>query len=225
MAWRDIGAWLLAAFDTYGYPLTFAGALLENTTLGLLFPGGTVVLLAAAYTRLGSLLWPLVWMVGWLGMMCGSSIDYWIGRKGLGPFLKRSPYRVSAERHLARARRFLERYGAAAVFLGHIMGHMRGFVALSAGSSHFPYRRYFLLEAPAALLWSLFYSAMGYVLASNVGLAERLIARLGVTVFVVLLLATVAGLLVTRGSLFDRLAGLPASGHHPQRRDQRLSQP
>lgn len=215
----------MAAFDAYGYPLTFLGALLENTTLGILFPGGTVVLLGAAYSRLGSLLWPVVWLLGWTGMMCGSSVDYWIGRKGLRPFLHRSPFRDRAMRHLAQARGLLDRFGAAAVFLGHLMGHMRGFVALSAGSSHFPYGRYLAFEAPAALVWSLCYSILGYELANNIGLAERLIGRIGVGIFAVLLVILVGALLATRGSLFDRLAGLSASGHHAQRGEERLTQP
>ena len=59
---------LRAAYGTWGYPLVLVGALLENTALlGLVLPGGSLVLLGAVYAQQGVLALPLVLVLGTLG--------------------------------------------------------------------------------------------------------------------------------------------------------------
>src|SRR5947209_19790568 len=73
-----------AAYSTWGYPLVLLGALLENTALlGLILPGGSLVLLGAVYAQQGVLALPLVLVLGWLGMVLGTSLDYAFGRWAL----------------------------------------------------------------------------------------------------------------------------------------------
>ena len=75
---------LRAAYSTWGYPLVLRGALLENTALlGLVLPGGSLVLLGAIYAQRGAMALPLVLVLGWLGMVLGTSLDYALGRWGL----------------------------------------------------------------------------------------------------------------------------------------------
>ncbi|SRR5581483_2049245 len=200
--WRDLGAWLQGAFDTFGYPLTFLGALLENTTLGVMLPGGTVVLLAAAYARLGTLMWPLVVVAGWAGMVSGSSLDYWLGRAGVRPVIDRLPGGGRHQRRLDQAQAFLTKHGAIAILLAHALGHMRGFVALAAGSSRLPYAVYLRYEIPAALAWCLVYTSLGYVMASNLDTVEIIVQRAGLVVIGLFVLA-VAGSLVVRRRLWS----------------------
>jgi membrane-associated protein len=201
--WRDVGAWLQNAFDSFGYPLTFLGALLENTTLGVMLPGGTVILLAAAYARLGSLSWPLVVAAGWAGMVTGSSLDYWLGRKGIRPLLSHLPGRQRHARGLDQAHEFLTRYGAIAILLAHSLGHMRGFVALAAGSSRLPYPTYLRYEVPGALAWCLLYTSLGYFMASNLDGLETIIQRAGMAAAGLLVVA-VGGMVLIRRRLWPR---------------------
>src|SRR5581483_12233579 len=97
--------------------------------------GGRSMLLTTTYARLGTLSWPLVVLAGWAGMVSGSSLDYLLGRKGVRPLLDHLPRRARHQRELDRAHALLTRYGAIAILLAHALGHMRGFVALAAGSS------------------------------------------------------------------------------------------
>jgi membrane protein DedA with SNARE-associated domain len=47
--------------------------LLENTALlGLVLPGGSLVLLRAVYAQQGAMTRPLVLVLGWLGMVLGT---------------------------------------------------------------------------------------------------------------------------------------------------------
>jgi membrane protein DedA with SNARE-associated domain len=104
---------LRAAYSTWGYPLALLGALLENTALlGLVLPGGSLVLLGAIYAQRGAMALPLVLVLGWLGMVLGTSLDYALGRWGLYSTLGRTHLMARLEPKLAAARRYLARHGA-----------------------------------------------------------------------------------------------------------------
>jgi len=176
-----VGEFLRVTFNEFGYPLAFFGAMLENTLLlGLVLPGGSVLLGAAAYARLGDLQWPIVLVLGWLGMTTGNSIDYWLGRKALRPLLERFGGSKSFSEHFDRARRFLDRHGVWAIASGHFLGHLRSFIALAAGSSRFPFPRYLAFELAAAFLWNVIYCSLGYLLASHLDTVRLVFARIGV---------------------------------------------
>src|SRR5919205_4249548 len=111
---------LRAAYDSWGYPLVLLGALLENTALlGLVLPGGSLVLLGAVYAQRGAMALPLVLVLGWLGMVLGTSLDYALGRWGLHSTLGRTHLMARLEPKLAAAQRFLAPHGAWALVLAH----------------------------------------------------------------------------------------------------------
>src|SRR5579884_2329966 len=94
------------AYATWGYPIVFFGALLENTVLlGLVLPGGTLVLLGAIYAQQGDMMLPFVLLLGWLGMAAGTSIDYVLGRWGVWSLLHRSQRFQQLEPRLVAAER------------------------------------------------------------------------------------------------------------------------
>jgi membrane protein DedA with SNARE-associated domain len=174
---------LRAAYGAWGYPLILVGALLENTALlGLVLPGGSLVLLGAVYAQQGTLALPLVLLLGWLGMILGTGVDYALGRWGLHSVLGRTRFVARLEPKLAEAERFLERYGMWALLLAHFIGHVRSFVAITAGASRLPYRRFLLYEAVAALAWNIVFVGAGYLVGENLGLLQRLSGGAGLAV-------------------------------------------
>jgi membrane-associated protein len=167
-------------YASYGYWIVFLGALLENTfLLGLVMPGGTMVLLGAFYARLGDLQLPVVIGVGWAGMFLGTSLDYWAGRRGLQPLFWRVAVLRRFRKELARARVLMMKYGLLAIVVAHFIGHLRSFVALSSGASRLPYWRFALYELVASGLWNVLYCSLGYILAENLGLLEKIYSRVG----------------------------------------------
>lgn len=184
---------LRAAYDTWGYPLVLVGALLENTALlGLVLPGGSLVMLGAVYAQQGTLALPLVLLLGWLGMVLGTSLDYALGRWGLRSTLGRTRLVARWEPKLAEAERFLERYGVWALLLAHFIGHVRSFVAITAGASRLPYRRFILYEAVAALAWNIVFVGAGYLVGENLGLLQRFMGAAGVAVAAACVIAYLA---------------------------------
>ncbi|HEV8637369.1 MAG TPA: DedA family protein [Chloroflexota bacterium] len=164
----------------WGYPLVLAAAALENTLLvTFFFPGGTMVLLGGVYARLGTLELPWVILVGWIGTYLGASFDYWVGRLGeRGPFA-RVLGRRELRSPLARAGALLARYGMLALLGGHFVSQIRSLVAVAAGITRLPYRRFALYEAPAALAWATVYGVGGYLLADQLPRFEAMMNRFG----------------------------------------------
>ncbi len=128
-------------YDQYGYLVVFLGTLGENTAvLGFLLPGNSLALLGAAYARLGTLNLGWVILLASLGTILGYHVDYFIGRFVLVSVANRwsasrfgRHIRLAGRLRLARA--LLKKHGGKAILISHLVGHLRSFVALSAGMS------------------------------------------------------------------------------------------
>jgi membrane protein DedA with SNARE-associated domain len=191
---------LRAAYGTWGYPLVLLGALLENTALlGLVLPGGSLVLLGAVYAQQGVLALPLVLVLGWLGMVLGTSLDYAFGRWALRTTLGHTRLMARLDPKLGEAERFLERHGAWAFLLAHFIGHVRSFVAITAGTSRLPYRRFLVYEGSAALAWNLVWVIAGYMVGEHLAFLERLMGGAGLALVLVAVTAYLGYRLFTRG--------------------------
>jgi membrane-associated protein len=174
---------LLSFFGQHAYFLTFAGALIENTIfLGFLLPGGAVVALAGAGGRRAELSLPVLIVLATAGMVGGAIIDYLLGRAGIArllhhPLMGRWGIRMAHQ--LEQAEPLLSRHGWWIMLLAHAFGTGRSALAVAAGASGLPWRRFLVMEAPAALLWSTVYAGGGYVLASQWSTFELILRRVG----------------------------------------------
>ena len=184
----NIDSWLDALeglYEQWGYLIVFLGSLFENTALlGLVLPGGTLALLGAFYAQQGvlNIVWVIV--VAWIGTVLGYHADYLVGRFLLMRLVARWSgswlgQRLRLAGRVRLARRFLARHGGKAILLSHIIGHIRSFVALSAGATRMPYRRFLAFELVAALLWNTAFGLLGYFLGAERGLLQVVLERSG----------------------------------------------
>jgi membrane protein DedA with SNARE-associated domain len=185
-------------YDRYGYALVFLGALGENTALlGLVLPGGTLALLGAFYARQGTLNLAAVIALAWAGTVLGYSADYFIGRylfNRVAPTLcaSRLGRRLRLAGRLRLARKLLWRHGGKAILISHTVGHLRSFVALTAGVTRMDYRRFLAFELPAALVWNVGYCLLGYLAAVELETLLKVIERAGWVVLALLVALFVA---------------------------------
>lgn len=194
----DIDQWielLGTLYDRWGYLIVFLGSLFENTALlGLFLPGASLALLGAFYAQQGTLQLGWVIFFAWAGTVLGYHADYLLGRLLLtrllghwgGSWLGRR-LRLAARVRLGG--RFLTRHGGKAILLSHVVGHVRSFVALSAGATHMKYRRFLAFELVAALLWNTAFCLLGYFAGTERERLQLLLERSGwVVVAVVVVL-------------------------------------
>ncbi|HEY7342860.1 MAG TPA: DedA family protein [Ktedonobacterales bacterium] len=182
-------------YDQYGYLIVFLGALGENTALlGLALPGGTLALLGAFYARQGTL--DLAWVIffAWMGTVLGYHADYLLGRFALGKVMlrwgdSRLGRRMRLAGRLRLGRRLLAKYGGRAILLSHIVGHIRSFVALSAGATRMSYRRFLSFELVAALLWNTAFCLIGYLAGAEYDRILTIVERAGWIIAGVVVLA------------------------------------
>ncbi len=185
-------------YDRYGYLTVFLGTLGENTAfLGLLLPGNSLALLGAVYARLGML--NLGWVICFasLGTVLGYHLDYLFGRLVLASASSRwSASRLGRRMRLAGrlrlARILLAKHGGKAILISHLVGHLRSFVALSAGMSRMNYRRFLGYELVAAAVWNTAFCLLGYLLAGEIDRLHVLIERAGWVIVGVLALFFIA---------------------------------
>ena len=185
-------------YDRYGYLTVFLGSLGENTAfLGLLLPGNSLALLGAVYARLGTL--NLGWVIFFasIGTVLGYHVDYFFGRLVLARASSRwSASRIGRRMRLAGrlrlARILITKHGGKAILISHLIGHLRSFVALSAGMSRMNYRRFLGYELVAAAVWNTAFCLLGYLLAGEIDRLQVLIERAGWVIVCVLVLLFIA---------------------------------
>jgi membrane-associated protein len=181
--------WLGGLYSQYGYLIVFLGSLGENTALvGLILPGGTLALLGAFYARAGILNISWVILFAWIGTVLG----YHVGRR----------FRLAGRLRLGQ--RMLRKYGGRTIFISHAIGHIRSFVAISAGMTRMPYRRFLGFELIAALFWSGGYCLLGYFLGAEFEMLQSVVERWGFVLVGALILAFIGWRLV-KGRVRRRL--------------------
>lgn len=145
-------------------------------------------MLGAVYAHNGSMALPLVLLLAFLGTVAGTSLDYALGRFGLQSVVRHTHIASRLEPRLVMAERFLERRGVWAFLLAHFIGHVRSFLAITAGMTRLPVRRFLLYEGVAALAWNIVFAGTGYLLGENLDRLQSLMGRGGLAVGLVVLM-------------------------------------
>lgn len=171
-------------------------ALEASTLLGVVLPGETAVLLGGVFAHQGSLPLATVMIAAVVGAVVGDTAGYAVGAR-LGPKLGTRTAGRRAE-HVQRAREFVRRHGAPAVFLGRWVPVMRALVPLIAGGSGMPYRRFALDNVTGGAVWGVAVAGLGYLAAAAYGRATQLLGLTGAAVVLAFALAAVGVVLVRR---------------------------
>jgi undecaprenyl-diphosphatase len=160
-----------------GYGALFGLILVESA--GVPVPGETALLAAGLLAGSGHLALPLVIVVGASAAIIGDNIGYLIGRRGGRALLTRGRL-LKEHRHKAvvRGERFFERHGAKTVFFGRWVAGVRVVVAVLAGASAMPWRRFLVYNALGAVAWAVtvagaaaLFGPMGAAVVYGAGLA------------------------------------------------------
>jgi membrane protein DedA with SNARE-associated domain len=183
---------LVARLGAWSYLIIFAAAALECAAFaGLLVPGESLVLASGFLAHQGILHLAPVIVAAATGAIVGDNIGYFLGsRLGREWLLRRGSRFGIRKRGLAKVERFFQRQGPKAVFFGRFVGFARALVPFVAGASDMPYRKFVLYDALGAVLWTIGFVTLGYVLGASWQIAEKWIGRSG------LILAVIAGLVV-----------------------------
>jgi membrane-associated protein len=187
---------LIEAAGWWTYAVVFLLTAAETSAfVGLLVPGESAVLLAAAVAGHGELNAPLLAAAVVTGAVTGDNLGFALGRRCRRRPGSRWTPKIPGRHRDGRARAFLANHSGAALFTGKFIGFARTFLPYAAGSSGMPYRRFFLYSTAASLVWGTGTVLVGYFTGSA---AVELLHRAGLIGVLVLVAATAAILVVAR---------------------------
>src|SRR2546422_5140480 len=186
---------LLHLLTSYGYwaVLVFVGI----ESIGIPFPGETMLLIAAIYAGTTHHLFiPLVIVAAACGAILGDNIGFWIGREGGYRLVRRyGRYIRLDERKLKLGQYLFRKHGGKVVFFGRFIAVLRAFAAFLAGTNRMPWPRFLFFNAAGGIVWATLYGLGGYLLGDNV---HRLTGPVGAVALVLAVLVIIAFLVFLR---------------------------
>jgi membrane protein DedA with SNARE-associated domain len=170
---------LVAGLGHWSYLIIFAAAALECAAfVGLFVPGESLVLASGFLAHQGVLDLGPVMAAAAIGAVAGDNIGFQLGARLGREWLLRHGRRLGVTpARLGRAEQFFERHGPKAVFVGRFIGFARALVPFVAGTSRMPYGRFLAYNALGAVLWTMTFVMLGYLLGASWRVAEQWIGR------------------------------------------------
>ena len=152
-------------------------------------PSELIMPLAGFAAAQGHLSFPGVVAAGTVGALAGATLWYGAGRcispARLDRWVERYGRWLTIDLdELQRARRFFERYGGWAVFLGRLLPAVRTLISVPAGLAHMPTGAFLAWSAAGTALWTLFLASLGYVLEARYHLVEQWIDPISTAVLI-----------------------------------------
>ena len=162
--------------------LAFGEALILTSVFA---PGTIVVLIGGALVAQGLYdFGDMVWFVA-LGTILGAEASFRIGARG-GHLFQEGRW-IFSSANLDRGKRFLAKYGASSIILGHFFGPLRPIVPVVAGLSGISRTRFFLWNVVGGLAYTLVVLSVGYFFGTALDLFSSAATRAGLFALAILL--------------------------------------
>jgi len=152
---------LVAEASGWAYAIVFLLAFLD--VFVPIVPAETAVITAGVVAGAGDLSLPIVIVVAAAGAFLGDNTSYLVGRRYGHRATDRFFSTGKGAERLDWAENQLEERGGELILVGRFIPGGRTVVTLSAGTLHYPWRRFALFDAIAAIVWALYASLLGYL--------------------------------------------------------------
>jgi membrane protein DedA with SNARE-associated domain len=157
-----------ALLEHWGYAGIALAVLLGN--IGLPLPEETTLAVAGYAAARGELDLPTVLVVGIVSAVVGDNIGYWLGRRYGREAIERYGRRAFITRkRLRKISRFMERYGALAVFLARFVMGVRFLAGPLAGAGGLRPLSFAMANLLGALLYVPYAAGLGYGIGYGFG--------------------------------------------------------
>jgi len=166
----------IAWFADNGYPLIFLTLLVSG--LGVPIPEDVPLIAAGVLADHGGLSVPVASLACGVFVLARDSIVFTLGyRYGANVLENRWAQRIVKPEQLHRAEGYLEKHGAAVVFIGRFVPGFRAAIFFAAGASRVKPATFILTDALAALLSLPFFIWIGYAFSQNMERIQELVTR------------------------------------------------
>ena len=185
MANAGLNGWLMSA----GYLAVALFVGIES--LGVPFPGETMLIAAAVFAATGHLSIAGVIVAAIIGAVVGDNIGFAIGWYGGYPILRRFGKYVRLDQAKLKVGRYIfMRHGAKVVFFGRFVSVLRTYAAFLAGTNHMRWLRFLVANAAGAIVWATLYGVGAYLASATIAKLNTPVAiALGALAVVVIVVA------------------------------------
>jgi membrane-associated protein len=151
---------LVADASGWAYAVAFVFAFLD--ALLPVVPSETAVITAGVVAATGHLSLPLVIVAAACGAFAGDNAAYFIGHR-FGPYAKARFFRGEKGRKTIRwTERQLAERGGELILIARFIPGGRIAVTLSAGAARYPWPRFAIFDAFAAIIWASYAALLGF---------------------------------------------------------------
>lgn len=151
---------LVSQASGWAYGIVFLLAFLD--ALLPVVPSETAVITGGVVAATGGLSLLLIVAAAACGAFLGDNTAYLVGRRFGTRATDRFMRGGKAQKTLHWAERQLTRHGGELIVIARFIPGGRTAITLAAGTLSFPWRRFAVFDAVAALLWALYASLLGY---------------------------------------------------------------
>lgn len=165
--------------------------LLCATGIGSPVPEDLILATAGYLVSAGVFGWPGAIAAGVVGVVVSDVMLYGWGRRIRAGATTGWLSRLVRPGHLARADRWLSRFGPWSVFVARLVPGSRAVAFIGAGLREMPFARFVIADVAGAVLWVPLVLALGAKLGDEIGGLDRLVGwagRIGLWVAVALIL-------------------------------------
>lgn len=179
----------------FGYAAVFAFVAIES--LGIPFPGETMLIAAALYAGLThQLAIGVIIVVAAAGAIIGDNIGFGLGHWGGYRLLKRYGHYIRLhDGRIKLARYLFQRHGGKVVFFGRFISVLRTYAAFLAGTARMRWPRFLVFNAAGGIVWATGYGTGAYLAGSQI---NRLSGPVNLALAAAAVLVVVALILVLR---------------------------
>lgn len=167
--------------EHYGYLAVALLVAIEG--MGIPISGGASVVAAGTFAAHGTLNIIGVTLAATVGAIAGSTISYWIGRRGGRALLERHGHwiRLDAAR-LAKTESYYARHGVRTIFFGRYIAPVRVFGGLLAGVARMRFASFMLVNVIGAAVWAATWSALGYAIGKNISIMNEGLIEIAIAI-------------------------------------------
>jgi len=151
---------LVSDASGWAYAIVFILAVLD--VFIPIVPSETAVVTAGVVAGAGDLSLPIVIVAAATGAFLGDNSSYLVGRRFGHRATDRFFSKGKGAERLDWAEKQLDERGGELIAVGRFIPGGRTVVTLSAGTLHYPWRRFAFFDAIAAIGWALYASLLGY---------------------------------------------------------------
>jgi len=178
----------------HDYGLVVVGGVIGLESIGLPFPGESVLILAGIFagTKHDLNIFAVV-VTAASAAIVGQMVGYVIGREfGYYLLLRYGPYVRITESRIKLGEYLFLRHGGKILIIARFVPVLRSIAGILAGANRMPWRRFMLANVVGALVWAAFFGFAAYMLGRQIErVAGPLVMVIGAATVIVLVIAAI----------------------------------